>query len=104
MGNSETKPSYPTEKQWMDYQASHDDKLNSELSKVDQETSDLREMAIDTVSKLSKMMEQCNDKSTIHRVFFDNTSCTKAREEFMMTVVNYGIEAVKKEEITKLTK
>jgi hypothetical protein len=90
MGATESRPTYPTQRQWDDYK---EEKLK-ELTKIEEVITKQKEEAIELQKELTKdivtYMRECQDKSFLKRFVADNSACTQAKEKLLEDSMSLG--------------
>lgn len=98
MGTAESKPTYPTQKQWDEYKG---EKLNK-ITKIEEEITKQREEVMGMQKELSKdivvYMRECQDKSFLKRFVGDNSSCTQAKEKLLEDATSIAIKLYSSED------
>lgn len=92
MGSSESKPEFPTEEAWEQWQESTNAKIEERLSKTYvQYKMDLTDEVVKFPRLLDRYFEECHDKSKLRRFLNNNTECTRARAELYGMITTLAI-------------
>lgn len=89
MGQEESKPTFPTDQQWVNWQKEKKLIIDAKVEETKKQQDILaRKDVIQSLELFENYMAQCHDRSKIKQFFMDNDQCTKARAEVVQHVVD----------------
>jgi hypothetical protein len=100
MGAGESKPVFPTDKQWNEWKTERDRKIDETIKKAECVNAEqLSKDVIATLHLFEKYMQACHDKSKLKLLFSDNNECTLARNNFVQHVALTASHAITADQV-----